>query len=151
MIAVFAGFVLDPNRSVKLFGVGLAGAVFLDAFVLRTILVPSLMHLLGRSNWFFPKVLDRITPRVSVEPADDDVVPPRGTAAGARRSLSQSDWSSRAAPVSRSSRRTRRAYAGVAPASPQAGVGTTVLGEQGRREAERGPEPRGSGRARCRG
>jgi RND superfamily putative drug exporter len=71
MIAVFAGFVLDPNRSVKLFGVGLAGAVFLDAFVLRTILVPALMHLLGRSNWFFPRVLDRITPRVSVEPPDE--------------------------------------------------------------------------------
>jgi RND superfamily putative drug exporter len=81
MIAVFAGFVLDPNRAVKLFGVGLAGAVFLDAFVLRTILVPSLMHLLGRSNWFFPKVLDRITPRVSVEPPDapalDDDAPER--------------------------------------------------------------------------
>src|SRR5262249_32964508 len=71
MIAVFAGFVLDPNRSVKLFGVGLAGAVVLDAVVLRTIVVPSLMHLLGRRNWFFPKVLARIPPRVSVEPSDE--------------------------------------------------------------------------------
>jgi RND superfamily putative drug exporter len=81
MIAVFAGFVLDPNRAVKLFGVGLAGAVFLDAFVLRTVLVPALMHLLGRRNWFFPRLLDRITPRVSVEPtagpAVDDDAPER--------------------------------------------------------------------------
>jgi RND superfamily putative drug exporter len=74
MIAVFLGFVLDPNRAVKLFGVGLAGAVFLDAFVLRTVLVPSLMHLLGRSNWWFPRWLDRITPHVSVEPADEVAV-----------------------------------------------------------------------------
>jgi RND superfamily putative drug exporter len=72
MIAVFLGFVLDPNRAVKLFGVGLAAAVFLDAFVLRTVLVPSLMHLLGRSNWWFPKWLDRITPHVSVDPADEE-------------------------------------------------------------------------------
>jgi RND superfamily putative drug exporter len=70
MIAVFLGFVLDPNRAVKLFGVGLAGAVLIDAFILRTVLVPSLMHMFGRANWAFPRWLDRITPRVSVEPAD---------------------------------------------------------------------------------
>jgi RND superfamily putative drug exporter len=73
MIMVFGGFILDPNRVVKLLGIGLASAVFLDAFVLRTVLVPSLMHLFGRANWFFPKWLDRITPRVSVEPADDEL------------------------------------------------------------------------------
>ena len=44
--------------------------------MLRTVLVPSLMHLFGRSNWCFPKWLDRITPRVSVEPADDARAPP---------------------------------------------------------------------------
>jgi RND superfamily putative drug exporter len=71
MIAVFLGFVLDPNRAVKLFGVGLAGAVLIDAFILRTVLVPSLMHMFGRANWAFPRWLDRITPRVSVEPADN--------------------------------------------------------------------------------
>jgi len=49
----------------------LASAVFIDAFVLRTILVPSLMHMFGRANWAFPRWLDRITPHVSVEPADD--------------------------------------------------------------------------------
>ncbi len=71
MIAVFGGFVLGDDRVVKLIGIGLASAIFIDAFILRTILVPALMHLLGRANWYFPKWLDRITPRVSFEPADD--------------------------------------------------------------------------------
>jgi RND superfamily putative drug exporter len=77
MIMVFFGFVLDPNRVVKLLGIGLASAVFLDAFILRTVLVPSLMHLLGKANWYFPKWLDKITPRVSVEPADETTQPDR--------------------------------------------------------------------------
>jgi RND superfamily putative drug exporter len=71
MISVFGGFVLGDNRVVKLIGIGLAGAIFIDAFILRTVLVPALMHLFGRANWYFPKWLDRITPRVSVEPAED--------------------------------------------------------------------------------
>lgn len=71
MITVFFGFILDPNRVVKLLGIGLASAVFLDAFILRTVLVPSLMHLFGKSNWYFPKWLDKVTPRVSVEPAEE--------------------------------------------------------------------------------
>jgi putative drug exporter of the RND superfamily len=71
MIAVFSGFVLGDERVVKLIGIGLASAIFIDAFILRTILVPAMMHLLGRANWYFPKWLDRITPRLSVEPADD--------------------------------------------------------------------------------
>jgi RND superfamily putative drug exporter len=70
MIAVFAGFIIDPNRIVKLLGIGLASAVFLDAFVVRTFLVPSLMHIIGKSNWYFPKWLDRIVPQVSIEAAD---------------------------------------------------------------------------------
>jgi RND superfamily putative drug exporter len=67
MIAVFGGFVLGDLRAIKLFGIGLASAVFLDAFVLRTILVPALMHLLGKANWYLPKPLERITPGLSVE------------------------------------------------------------------------------------
>jgi RND superfamily putative drug exporter len=63
---------------VKLLGIGLASAVFLDAFILRTILVPALMHTIGKANWFFPKWLERITPRVSVEPADDGWSPEPG-------------------------------------------------------------------------
>jgi putative drug exporter of the RND superfamily len=77
MMTVFGGFILDPNRVVKLLGIGLAGAVFLDAFVLRTVLVPSLMHLFGRANWYFPKWLDRIAPHVSVEPPEEREVTTR--------------------------------------------------------------------------
>ncbi|HEX7104347.1 MAG TPA: efflux RND transporter permease subunit [Acidothermaceae bacterium] len=71
MIAVFLGFLLTPGRPIKIFGTGLAAAVFLDAFVLRTMLVPSLMHLFGKSNWFFPKWLEKVTPRLSVEPPEE--------------------------------------------------------------------------------
>jgi putative drug exporter of the RND superfamily len=71
MIAVFLGFLLTPGRPIKIFGTGLATAVFLDAFILRTMLVPSLMHIFGKSNWYFPRWLERVVPRVSVEPADE--------------------------------------------------------------------------------
>jgi putative drug exporter of the RND superfamily len=72
MIAVFLGFVISPGRPIKIFGTALATAVFLDAFLLRTMLVPALMHLFGKSNWYFPRWLDRIAPRLSVEGADED-------------------------------------------------------------------------------
>lgn len=71
MIAVFGGFILGDARIIKLFGIGLGSAVFLDAFVVRTVLVPSLMHLIGKANWYFPAWLDKITPRVSIEAGDD--------------------------------------------------------------------------------
>jgi RND superfamily putative drug exporter len=71
MIAVFLGFLLTPGRPIKIFGTGLASAVFLDAFVLRTMLVPSLMHVFGKANWYFPQWLNRITPRLSVEPPEE--------------------------------------------------------------------------------
>jgi RND superfamily putative drug exporter len=70
MIAVFLGFLVSPGRTIKIFGTGLAVAVFLDAFVLRTMLVPALMHLFGKSNWYFPRWLERWTPHVSVEPPE---------------------------------------------------------------------------------
>ncbi|HZV25719.1 MAG TPA: MMPL family transporter [Acidothermaceae bacterium] len=73
MIAVFGGFVLGDQRAIKIFGIGLATAVFLDAFLLRTILVPSLMHVLGDRNWYLPKWIDRITPKVSFEPPDEPI------------------------------------------------------------------------------
>jgi RND superfamily putative drug exporter len=72
MIAVFLGFLLTPGRPIKIFGTGLASAVFLDAFILRTMLVPSLMHLFGKANWFFPAWLEKVTPRVSVEPPEPE-------------------------------------------------------------------------------
>jgi RND superfamily putative drug exporter len=73
MIAVFAGFVLDADRGIKLLGVGLASAVFLDAFVVRTMLVPALMHRIGPANWWYPGWLQKITPHVSIESPDEAV------------------------------------------------------------------------------
>jgi RND superfamily putative drug exporter len=78
MIAVFGGFILGDARVIKLFGIGLASAVFLDAFVVRTVLVPSLMHLLGNANWYFPRWLERITPQVSIEASEPAEQGPAG-------------------------------------------------------------------------
>ena len=55
MIAVFSSFILGDARVIKLFGIGLASAIFVDAFIVRTMLVPSLMHLIGPANWWYPK------------------------------------------------------------------------------------------------
>ena len=68
MICVFAAFVFGGQRVVAQFGVGLATAVLLDAFVLRTFLVPALMHLFGKANWHLPAFIDRLLPRLAVEP-----------------------------------------------------------------------------------
>ncbi|WP_424211636.1 MMPL family transporter [Streptomyces sp. BI20] len=70
MISVFLAFVLSGDRLIAMFGIALAAAVALDAFVLRTLLVPALMHMLGGANWWIPKWLDRVLPRISVEPPD---------------------------------------------------------------------------------
>ena len=70
MIAVFLAFVLSGDRVIAMFGVALAAAVALDAFVLRTLLVPALMHLLGGANWWLPHWLDRRLPRISIEPPE---------------------------------------------------------------------------------
>lgn len=69
MILVFASFALGENVVIKQFGIGLAGAIFVDAFVVRTVLVPSLMQLLGRANWWLPGWLDRLLPHLNVEGA----------------------------------------------------------------------------------
>ncbi|MBN0046146.1 MMPL family transporter [Streptomyces actuosus] len=70
MISVFLAFVLSGDRVIAMFGIALASAVALDAFVLRTLLVPALMHLLGGANWWLPRRLDRILPRISIEPPE---------------------------------------------------------------------------------
>jgi RND superfamily putative drug exporter len=69
MILVFASFVLGGSIIIKQFGIGLAGAIIIDAFIVRTVLVPALMHLSGRTNWWLPGWLDRIIPRLNVEAA----------------------------------------------------------------------------------
>ncbi|MFJ3208371.1 MMPL family transporter [Streptomyces flaveolus] len=70
MISVFLAFVLSGDRVIAMFGIALAAAVALDAFVLRTLLVPALMHLLGRANWWLPRRLDAWLPRLSIEPPE---------------------------------------------------------------------------------
>jgi RND superfamily putative drug exporter len=67
MILVFGSFLLSGQRVIAEFGIGLASAVFLDAFILRTVLVPAVMHLVGERNWWLPRGLDRVLPRVAVE------------------------------------------------------------------------------------
>ncbi len=67
MILVFGSFLLAGQRVIAEFGVGLASAVFLDAFILRTVLVPAVMHLIGDRNWWLPRGLERALPRVAVE------------------------------------------------------------------------------------
>jgi RND superfamily putative drug exporter len=76
MICVFLAFVFGGQRVIAEFGVGLASAVFLDAFVLRTVLVPALMHLFGRSNWWLPRWIGAWLPHLAVEPADDEAPEP---------------------------------------------------------------------------
>jgi RND superfamily putative drug exporter len=70
MIVVFMSFVFSGVRDVAEFGLGLAAAVLIDAFILRTVLVPALMHTLGNANWYLPRWLDRIVPHLSIEPPD---------------------------------------------------------------------------------
>ncbi|MCB5166639.1 MMPL family transporter [Streptomyces bambusae] len=76
MISVFLAFVLSGDRIIAMFGIALAAAVALDAFVLRTLLVPALMHMLGGANWWLPAWLDRRLPRLSIEPPDLPVALP---------------------------------------------------------------------------
>ncbi len=67
MVCVFAAFVLGYDRQLKLFGLGLALAVFIDATIVRMVLVPATMELLGDRNWWIPKWIDRILPKIDVE------------------------------------------------------------------------------------
>jgi MMPL family len=67
MISVFLSFVGNPDPTVKMFGVGLAVAVFVDATIVRLVLVPATMELLGAANWWLPGWLGRILPRIRIE------------------------------------------------------------------------------------
>jgi putative drug exporter of the RND superfamily len=67
MVLVFGAFILGGERVIELFGLGLAGAVLLDALIVRSVLVPSLMLLAGKANWALPRSLDRLLPHLNVE------------------------------------------------------------------------------------
>ncbi|MEO5899960.1 MAG: MMPL family transporter [Ilumatobacteraceae bacterium] len=86
MMSVFAAFVLGDDPTGKLFGVGLAVAVFLDATLVRMVLVPATMSLLGRANWWLPTWLDRILPHLDLEAAPAQAQP-NVTAIDAEREL----------------------------------------------------------------
>jgi len=67
MVCVFAAFVLGVDRQLKLFGLGMAVAVLVDATVVRMVLVPATMELLGARNWWMPRWMDRVLPHLNVE------------------------------------------------------------------------------------
>jgi len=67
MVVVFLAFVAAPDVFLKLFGIGLASAIFLDATIVRMVLVPAVMQLLGPRNWWIPDWLERALPRLDVE------------------------------------------------------------------------------------
>jgi RND superfamily putative drug exporter len=67
MMSVFLAFVLGDNPTIKMFGIGLASAVFVDATIVRIVLVPATMRLLGDANWWLPRWLDRVLPHLDIE------------------------------------------------------------------------------------
>ncbi len=69
MISVFAGCIFSHDATIKPIGFGLAFGVLVDAFVVRMLLIPAAMHLLGETAWWLPRWLDRILPDVDVEGA----------------------------------------------------------------------------------
>jgi RND superfamily putative drug exporter len=73
MVAVFLGFATEVDVVVKMLGVGMAVAILLDATVVRMVLVPATMSLLGEWNWWVPRWLDRILPHIRAEVTDDDL------------------------------------------------------------------------------
>jgi RND superfamily putative drug exporter len=74
MVSVFASFILSGDPTVKQFGVGLAVAIAVDATIVRCLLVPAAMLLLGERNWWLPRWLERLVPRVGLE--TEDALPP---------------------------------------------------------------------------
>ena len=67
MISVFISFVFGGEPTIKMMGLGLATAVFVDATIIRMVLVPASMRLMGNANWWLPNFLDRIIPNLDIE------------------------------------------------------------------------------------
>jgi len=77
MVFVFGSFVFGDSRTIKLMGLGMASAVLLDAFLIRMLIVPAVMHRIGPANWWLPRWLDRALPHLSVEGSNvEHPVPP---------------------------------------------------------------------------
>jgi RND superfamily putative drug exporter len=84
MICVFLAFALTGQRAIAEFGISLAAAVALDAFILRTVLVPAAMHLFGDANWWLPGWKDRLLPHLAIEPPEKAQARPTPTAPAVR-------------------------------------------------------------------
>ena len=82
MVAVFVSFAFGNDRGIKLFGTAMASAVFLDAIVIRSVLMPAVLQLFGRRTWAFPTWLDRRLPRLAIEPANAPAAEPDHDDAG---------------------------------------------------------------------
>jgi putative drug exporter of the RND superfamily len=67
MVVVFFAFTFTTDRTIKLIGLGMATAILVDALIIRTVLVPAIMHSLGKANWYFPRWLERRLPRLEIE------------------------------------------------------------------------------------
>jgi len=77
MIAVFSAFIPAPEIPLKVIGVGMASAIFIDATLVRLLLVPAVMHLLGARNWWLPRRLDQVLPQLHVEGRPERYLPER--------------------------------------------------------------------------
>jgi RND superfamily putative drug exporter len=99
MVTVFLSFVIGfDERAIKLFGLGLAVAIFVDATLVRMVLVPATMELLGNANWWLPKWLARIVPKISIEPSTHTVLDLEAEAGGALTNGAQEDERLRVGP-----------------------------------------------------
>ena len=67
MTAVFLGFATDPDPVVKIFGIGLGAAIMIDVLIVRMVVAPAVMTLLGDRAWWLPAWLDRLLPRIELE------------------------------------------------------------------------------------
>jgi RND superfamily putative drug exporter len=89
MIAVFLAFVASPVPSLKMLGLGLATAVFVDATLVRMVLVPATMALMGKANWWLPGWLDKVLPHLTVEGAAHDSQPHQQLGDATNRSVTE--------------------------------------------------------------
>jgi RND superfamily putative drug exporter len=82
MTVVFFAFTFTTDRTIKMIGLGMAAAVVTDALIVRTVLVPAVMHMLGKANWWLPAALDRRLPRLSLEDSGETAKPGTDAAEG---------------------------------------------------------------------
>jgi RND superfamily putative drug exporter len=72
MIAVFGAFAIGNERALAMMGVAFASAIFIDAFIIRLLLLPAVMHLAGPAMWWMPSWLEKRLPHLNIERPDED-------------------------------------------------------------------------------